>query len=86
MKNQEKQKEFMECFNLVLFLVMGCFFFGVIFGATIVAKNTEKLGEWLTYIGAPVAIIIPFFAWKAKSEMVIKLNQKQIEKIQKVEE
>ena len=78
-----KQKK--EFSKVILALVMACQFFGVGFGAYIVKSYPEMLGEYLTFIGAPVAVAIAFYSWKAKAENVIKLDKRQIEKLDKVQ-
>lgn len=72
-----------EYSKLILGLVMLCYFFGVGFGAVLVAESPEMLGEYLAYLGAPVAVAIAFYSWKAKAENVIKLTKSQIEKIER---
>ena len=71
-----------ECSKVILGLVMISYFFGVIFGAILVKKLPEMLGEYLTYLGAPVAVAIAFYSWKAKAENVIKLTKPQAERIE----
>lgn len=51
------------------------YFAGAIYGAVIVWQDSSLLGELLAYIGAPTAVAIGFYAWKAKAENVIKISQ-----------
>lgn len=74
-------KNHVEFSKIVLAVVMLCWLFGVGFGAAMVLREPSMLDSLLTFIGAPVAVAIGFYAWKAKAENVIKLSQKQIDKI-----
>ena len=69
-----------EFSKLVLGAVMLLYFAGAVFAAVIVCEERSALGELLAYIGAPTATAIGFYAWKAKSENVIKIT-KDIEDI-----
>ena len=82
----KKQKKRCEFSKLILGLVMACYFFGVGLGAVVVARSPEMLGEYLAYIGAPVAVAIAFYSWKAKAENVLKLSQSRAEKLDKIHE
>ena len=82
----KKQKKRCEFSKLILGLVMACYFFGVGLGAVLVARSPEMLGEYLAFIGAPVAVAIAFYSWKAKAENVLKLSQTQAEKLDKIHE
>lgn len=64
-----------EFSKVVLGAVMLLYFAGAIYGAVIVWQDGSLLGEWLAYIGAPTAVAIGFYAWKAKAENVIKISQ-----------
>jgi len=61
-----------EFSKLVLGMVMGTYFFGVLFGSYIVYRaSTEPgtlLAAWLSFIGAPTATAIGWYYWKAKNE------------------
>ena len=61
--------------KLVLGAVVFLFFAGAVFGGVVVWENPEHLGEYLTYIGAPTATAIGFYAWKAKAENVLKIGK-----------
>lgn len=63
-----------EFSKLIVGAVMLTYFYGIYFGAGIVKHNPEYLPAFLGYIGAPVAVAIGFYAWKAKAENVIKLG------------
>lgn len=64
-----------EFSKLVLGAVMLLYFAGAIYGAVIVWQDCTLLGELLAYIGAPTAVAIGFYAWKAKAENVIKISK-----------
>ena len=64
-----------EFSKVVLGAVMILYFAGAIYGAVIVWQDSSLLGELLAYIGAPTAVAIGFYAWKAKAENVIKISQ-----------
>lgn len=61
--------------KLILGAVMVLYFAGAIYGGFIVSGEPAALGELLTYIGAPTAVAIGFYAWKSKAENVIKIAQ-----------
>jgi hypothetical protein len=50
------------------------YFAGAIFGGYIVMQDSTLLPELLAYIGAPTAVAIGFYAWKAKAENIIKIS------------
>lgn len=64
-----------EFSKVVLGAVMILYFAGAIYGGVIVWQDSSLLGELLAYIGAPTAVAIAFYAWKAKAENVIKISQ-----------
>lgn len=74
-------KKKIEFSKVILAAVVCCWFFGVGFGAMIVLEEKTLLGEWLAYVGAPVAVAIGFYSWKAKAENVVKLSKTQAEKV-----
>lgn len=63
-----------EFSKIVLGAVMILYFAGAIFGGYIVMQDSSLLGELLAYIGAPTAVAIGFYAWKAKAENIIKIS------------
>ena len=63
-----------EFSKIVLGAVMLLYFAGAIYGAVIVWQDSSLLGELLAYIGAPTAVAICFYAWKAKAENIIKIS------------
>lgn len=75
-----------EFIKLVLMLVMGTYFLGVSVGLKIVLEYPEQLGTLLTFIGAPTATVIIFYAWKAKAENVIKIKKNNPEIMDSVSE
>jgi arginine exporter protein ArgO len=62
-----------EYSKIVLGSVMLLYFAGAIFGGYIVMQDSSLLPELLAYIGAPTAVAIGFYAWKAKAENVLKI-------------
>lgn len=64
-----------EFSKTVLGAVMILYFAGAIYGAVIVWQDSSLLGELLAYIGAPTAVAIGFYAYKAKCENVIKISR-----------
>jgi len=64
-----------EFSKLIMAAVMATYFCGVIIGGAVVAHAPEQLGAYLSYLGAATTVSIGFYAWKAKAENVIKLNQ-----------
>lgn len=75
-----------EFIKLVLMLVMATYFLGVAVGVKIVLAYPEQLGTLLTFIGAPTATVIIFYAWKAKAENVIKIKKKNPDLLDSVSE
>ena len=80
MKQNTKRK--IEFSKLVLCLVMATYFAGLIFGMNIICgiatTNSSYIATALcglfSYIGAPVAVAIGFYAYKAKAENVEKIR------------
>ena len=64
-----------EFSKIVLGAVMLLYFAGAIYGAVIVWQDSSLLGELLAYIGAPTAVAIGFYAYKAKCENVVKISR-----------
>ena len=58
----------------VLAVTMAVYIITVVFGYFVVANEPSCLGELLTFVGAPTAVAIGFYAWKAKSENVLKID------------
>ena len=69
-----------EFSKLILLLVMLTYFMGVAIGAIVVLGTApDMLGEYLAFVGAPTAVAIGFYAWKAKAENMKKLGLKERE-------
>lgn len=68
----------------ILALVMLCWFVGVVFGALVVWKTADFLGEYLSFIGAPTAVAIGFYSWKAKNENIKKYSQEQTDMMERL--
>lgn len=64
-----------EFSKIVLGAVMLLYFAGAIFGGYVVMQDSSLLPELLAYIGAPTAVAIGFYAWKAKAENVVKISR-----------
>lgn len=64
-----------EFSKVVLGAVMLLYFAGAIYGGVIVWQDSSLLGELLAYIGAPTAVAIGFYAYKAKCENVVKISR-----------
>ena len=65
-------------------ILAGCmllYFLTAIFGGVIVWNCNEVVGELFAYVGAPTAVAIGFYAWKAKAENVLKIPKEQREKV-----
>lgn len=70
-----------EFSKIVLAGVMIAYGITLAFGLYIVgAKNNELLPELLVFVGAPTAVAIGFYAWKAKAENILKITKAQDEK------
>lgn len=71
-----------EFSKLILCLVMSTYFVGLIFGMAIILKTVSinpsfistALCGLFSYIGAPVAVAIGFYSYKAKAENVEKIK------------
>ena len=66
------KKEFSK---IILGAVMILYFAGAIFAAVIVVNEHYGLEALLTYLGAPTATAIGFYAWKARAENVVKISK-----------
>ena len=60
---------------MVLAVVMFLYVIAACYGGYIVYFNHELLGEWLAFIGAPTAVAIGYYEWKAKNENVQKIKK-----------
>lgn len=72
---KKRKKEFSK---IVLGAVMISYTITLVYAYIITAFNPDNLGELLTFVGAPTAVAIGFYAWKAKAENVVKLNSNEI--------
>jgi O-antigen/teichoic acid export membrane protein len=70
----DEKKKSIEYSKLLVSLITITYFIGLVIGGYVVVKSAEELSTYLAYIGGVVAITIPFYVWKAKSENVIKLK------------
>lgn len=64
-----------EFSKIVLAIVIIIWIAGAIFGGIIVYLDHYGLEALFTYIGAPTATAVGFYAWKAKAENVIKISK-----------
>jgi len=62
-----------EFSKIILGAVMLTYEAAAVFGAVIVSEEHALLPELLTFIGAPTAAAIGFYAWKAKAENLLKI-------------
>lgn len=77
-----KQKPKREYTKLIVDAVMATYYWGVVLGSYVVIRilfdhpeyAVEALVALFTYIGAPTAAAIGFYAWKARAENQIKLK------------
>ena len=71
-----------EFSKLILCLVMATYFVGLLFGIHIILRIVDSDVSYIptalcglfSYIGAPVAVAIGFYAYKAKAENVAKIK------------
>ena len=70
MKRQKR-----EFSKVILAAVMAVYFGVTAFAVIVVASNPELLGELLAFVGAPTAVAIGFYAYKAKCENVVKISR-----------
>lgn len=77
-QNDRKKPEFSK---LILGGCMLLYFLTAIFGGIIVWNCNEAVGELFAYVGAPTAVAIGFYAWKAKAENVLKIPKEQRDKV-----
>lgn len=64
-----------EFSKIILGAVMLTYEAATVFGAVIVSEERALLPELLTFIGAPTAVAIGFYAWKAKAENLLKITK-----------
>ena len=65
-KPEPKKREFSK---QVVAAVLLTYFIGVAIGAVVVLQTApDQLYAYLTFIGAPTATTVGFYAWKAKNE------------------
>lgn len=64
-----------EFSKILLAAVMVTYFGVTVFSVFVVQENPELLGELLTFVGAPTAVAIGFYAYKAKCENVVKISR-----------
>lgn len=83
-----------EFSKIVLCFVMASYFIGLAFGiktvshivTTAPAYAAQALCGLLSYIGAPVAVTIGFYSYKAKAENVEKIKKGNAEAIPEIKE
>ena len=64
-----------EFSKIVLAMIVAVWIIGAIFGGIIVYLDHYGLEALFTYIGAPTAAAVGFYAWKAKAENVVKISK-----------
>lgn len=75
----EKKKRTFEFSKLVLLAVMVLYFVAAGVGIAISFIDYTQYSTLAMLVGAPTATAIGFYAWKAKSENVIKIKQEHPE-------
>lgn len=73
------EKPRLEFSKLIMLLVFATYFMGFIIGVWCVLKDPTQLQVLLAYTGAPALVAIGFYAWKAKAENCVRLQQKSPE-------
>lgn len=84
MGRHEKKKKRFEFSKLVLLSVMILYFISAGVGIAISLADYTQYSTLAMLVGAPTATAIGFYAWKAKSENVIKIKQEHPEETQGV--
>lgn len=64
-----------EFSKIVLAICVGLYIVTAAVGICIIVPNPEHIGELFTFVGAPTAVAIGFYAWKARTENVVKITQ-----------
>lgn len=75
MKRQENERRKAEFSKIILAAVMVVYIVTVGFGFFVTANENSQLGELLAFVGAPTAVAIGFYAWKARAENLVKIKQ-----------
>ena len=70
-----------EFSKIVLAVCVGLYIVVVIVGVCVVVPDHDHIGEFFEFVKTPTSVAIGFYAWKAKSENIIKYNKNQIEKL-----
>lgn len=81
---KRKKKTRLEFSKIVLGSVIALYFVAAVFSAVLIWDERELLGEWLAFIGAPVAVAIAFYGWKARAENLIKLSRDDADKLNNI--
>ena len=72
-RRQTKKKP--EFSKIILALCMCVYIVTVGFGFFVTATEKTQLGELLAFVGAPTAVAIGFYAWKARAENLLKIKK-----------
>lgn len=72
-RRQTKKKP--EFSKIILALCMFVYIVTVGFGFFVTATEKTQLGELLAFVGAPTAVAIGFYAWKARAENLLKIKK-----------
>ncbi|MFI3254516.1 MAG: hypothetical protein R3Y63_09305 [Eubacteriales bacterium] len=74
-KRTRKKKKPLEFSKIIMLIVFATYFVGFLVGVSVVWEHPEELGTLLTYIGAPTAMSVGFYSWKAKAENCLKMTK-----------
>lgn len=69
----KRRKNKVEFSKIILGTCMLIYIITVFFGIYVVCQCPEQLGELFAFVGAPTAVAIGFYAWKAKCENILKI-------------
>ena len=75
-RRRTRRRRPFEFSKIILAIVMATYELVTGFGIIIVwTKNDSLLPELLTFVGAPTAVAIGFYAWKARAENIRKIDK-----------
>lgn len=83
-KRRTKKKKTVEFSKVVLLVVMILYFVVVSVGIALSFIDYTQYSTLAMLVGAPTAMAIGFYAWKAKAENVIKIKQQHPEETKDV--
>jgi hypothetical protein len=65
---EKKKKRFLSASKLIIFSFILMYYIGFGVATKTVLQDSMQLHTYLAYIGAPIAIIVPFYLNKSKAE------------------